>query len=182
MNKNITFAGILFSTVILLVGCEKNQPTTDEQQRQATERMVSQANQEVGMPDIVNWAERRNAKTILELRDKEITTYAYIVDMSGGLHFLGEAVGYGLPYSVQFTNPERIEYVKWSTGVQATTVPQPDPNGLFMPDGLSATWIMLRDPKSGEVRPVYVEPEIIVSPFPLEHVGSYQPKAEKPEQ
>jgi len=35
-----------------------------------------------------------------------------------------------------------------------------------MPDGLSATWLMMID-KDGKSRPVYIEPEIIVSPFPL---------------
>lgn len=31
---------------------------------------------------------------------------------------------------------------------------------------VSATWIMLKGP-DGKVHPVYMEPEIIVSPFPL---------------
>ena len=46
-------------------------------------------------------------------------------------------------------------------------MPQADPNGLFMPSGLSATWLMMIDQRTGEARPVYVEPQIIVSPFPL---------------
>jgi hypothetical protein len=35
-----------------------------------------------------------------------------------------------------------------------------------MPDGLSATWVMLKGP-DGKVKPVYIEPQIIVSPFKL---------------
>jgi len=164
MRKSI----LLLSLISLLFTACDQFNTTDIKQRRATEKIVAQANQEIGMPDIVNFAERRNAKTILELRDQELTTYAYIVDLSGNLHFLGEAVGYGLPYSVQFTNPEkRVQGGGY-------TLPQPDPNGLFMPDGLSATWIMLRDPNTGDVRPVYVEPSIIVSPFPLDYDHSYQ--------
>lgn len=46
-------------------------------------------------------------------------------------------------------------------------MPQSEPNGLFMPDSLSATWLMMIDPDTGEPRPVYVEPLIIVSPFKL---------------
>ena len=53
----------------------------------------------------------------------------------------------------------------WDAG--SVVVPQADPNGLFMPTGLSATWLMMIDPKTHEPRPVYIEPEIIVSPFPL---------------
>jgi hypothetical protein len=41
-----------------------------------------------------------------------------------------------------------------------------------MPEGLSATWVMLVDPKTGEPRPVYVEPSILVSPFPLHDVDA----------
>ena len=163
MKKLLLMACLLTAAV----ACEE---TADSRQREQTKQMMTQADTEIGMPDIINWAERRNAKTILELRDKEITTYAYIVALDGSLLFLGEAVGYGLPYSVQFTNPERL--TRYSSS--STTLPQPDPNGLFMPEGLSATWIMLRDPEGGEVRPVYVEPEIVVSPFPLKHRGSYQ--------
>jgi len=49
----------------------------------------------------------------------------------------------------------------------SATVPQADPNGLYMPQGLSATWLLMVDPKTKQARPVYVEPEIVVSPFKL---------------
>ena len=118
------------------------------------------------MPDITNFTERRLAKDILELRDTELTTYCYIVNLNGELIFMGEAIGFGLPYSVQFTNPEVIAHKHYNNGGSFGTLPQADPSGLFMPDGLSATWIMLKGP-DGKVHPVYMEPEIIVSPFPL---------------
>lgn len=31
----------------------------------------------------------------------------------------------------------------------------------------SATWLMMIDPKTNSPRPVYIEPEIVVSPLPL---------------
>lgn len=76
--------------------------------------------------------------------------------------YLGNSIGYGLPYSVQFTNPEKYE----SPGL---SLPQADPNDLYMPQGLSATWILLYDKKNKKTTPVYVEPEIIVSPFKLKN-------------
>jgi len=36
-----------------------------------------------------------------------------------------------------------------------------------MPEGLSATWLMMEDPSTKEIKPVYVEQEILVSPFKL---------------
>jgi hypothetical protein len=49
------------------------------------------------------------------------------------------------------------------------TIPQADPNGLYMPTSSSATWVMLKDPKTGKIHPVYVESDITVSPFKLVH-------------
>jgi hypothetical protein len=132
---------------------------TDGQQRAETEKMVAEAHRQTGIPNIRNFTERKFAKMIYELRDKEVATYSYFMDMYGKLHFLCESIGYGLPYSVQYVNPE-----KRITG--PLTIPQPEPNGLFMPDGLSATWVLCSDGK-GSVKPVYSEPALIVSPFPL---------------
>lgn len=133
----------------------------NKKSRLMTDEILSEMNKQIGMPAIKNFQERKLAKMIFELRDQEnLLTYAYIINMNGDLIFLGECVGYGLPYSVQYTNPEKYAY-------NSTTLPQADPNGLYMPEGLSATWLMLIDKKTGKPRPVYVEPQIIVSPFKL---------------
>ena len=157
-------------------GCgAPSKPKNDADTHQAaqTAKALAEADRQVGMPDITRYTERKLAKDILELRDKEIVTYCYIVNMHGELIFLGEAIGFGLPYSVQFTNPEKVAVNQWNTmngaGGVFGTLPQADPNGLFMPSGLAATWIMLKGP-DGKVHPVYMEPEIIVSPFPLHAV------------
>lgn len=154
---------------MLFVGgsCNETTSTADEKQTKATKQAMAEADRQIGMPNIVNFQERKLAKMIFELRDKEdLICYAYLKnEYSGKLVFLGKCIGYGLPYSVQYTNPEYIAE-SWSQGGFAI-LPQPDPNGLFMPEGLSATWLMLIDPKTKKARPVYVEPEIVVSPFQL---------------
>lgn len=48
--------------------------------------------------------------------------------------------------------------VKWDYAV----MPQAEPNGLFMPEGLSATWVM-RVNEDGSTEPVYMEETITVS-------------------
>lgn len=130
--------------------------------------MMKEANAEVGMPAIINFQEKKIAKMIFELRDKEdLVCYAYIVNhMTGKLVFIGKCMGYGLPYSTQYTNPIKTVDTRYSSGF-CEQLPQADPNGLFMPDGLSATWLMMIDPETNEPRPVYLEPEIVVSPFKL---------------
>lgn len=52
-------------------------------------------------------------------------------------------------------------------GYKVGKMPQPEPNGLFMPDNLSATWVFLVG-KDGHPHPVYVEPRIMVSPFKID--------------
>jgi len=176
---------LLLIACLFMVACQcgcdgqtKSGTSADDVQRKATTQAMNEAQRQVGMPAIINWQERKLAKMIFELRDDEkLVCYAYLVNrMTGEVgQFLGKCLGFGLPYSVQFTNPMRIEDTertgsangKFDDNSEIQVLPQPDPNGLFMPEGLSATWLMLIDPETGEPRPVYVEPEIIVSPFPL---------------
>jgi hypothetical protein len=162
MKKFMLVGVMLFCFGILIVGCED---TADYKQRHETEQALAEAHSQIGMPTIKNFQERKLAKMIFELRDREdLITYAYIVNWQGELIFIGKCIGFGLPYSVQYTNPmKRI--------LGDVILPQADPNGLFMPEGLSATWLMMIDEKTGEPRPVYIEPPIIVSPFPL-HSGN----------
>jgi hypothetical protein len=56
-----------------------------------------------GMPTIVNFEERKMLKRVLEIRDQAINTATYIVDMNGHPHKICDSIGYGFPYSTQFT-------------------------------------------------------------------------------
>lgn len=174
MKQRRVIVGIL--SVVFLLGvlsCDEgtSRKSADEIQKEKTERAMQEAERQVGMPNITNFQERKLAKMIFELRDREdLVTHAYIKsEYTGKLHYLGKCIGYGLPYSVQYTNPERIAHKNNYNGGSFGTLSQPDPNGLFMPQGLSATWLMLIDPETDEPRPVYVESDIVVSPFLLQH-------------
>jgi len=159
--KKVILCVVVLALVLISSGCAIK-GSSDNVMEKKTEKQMKEINAQVGLPAIKNFQEKKLAKQIFELRDREdLVTYAYIVNhMTGELVFIGKCLGFGLPYSVQYTNPMKKE---WS---DASPIPQADPNGLFMPDGLSATWLMILDNK-GEPHPVYVEPAIIVSPFPL---------------
>jgi hypothetical protein len=155
---------LLIAITFTFVGCS-GEDSSDEVLRKKTEASMKEANAQIGMPAIKNFQERKLAKMIFELRDQEnLVCYAYVVaKMTGKLVYIGKCIGFGLPYSVQYTSPEKLQYhhgSRWK-------MPQADPNGLFMPSGLSATWLMMIDNKTGKARPVYIEPEIVVSPFRL---------------
>jgi hypothetical protein len=163
------------AATMLCAGCKDETGATDREIAKVVEVAMSEAFAAVGQPSIKNWKELKDAKMIYELRDQEdFVCYAYIITMTGDLKFLGKCIGYGLPYSVQFSNPDKVvDYNGYAsvTGYNMGPIAQPEPNGLFMPDGLSATWLMLIDPTTGKPRPVYIEPQIMVSPFPIHFDG-----------
>lgn len=147
---------VLLVSLLMLSACVSNSYNNIEKSQ--TDQALQEAYRQVGLPRIHNFFEKRMAKQILELRDNpQLITYAYIVNLDGKFVYLGRAIGFGLPYSVQYTNPERVE--TYRSGI---TLPQPDPNGLYMPEGLSATWLMLIN-KEGKPEVIYVEPEIVVT-------------------
>ena len=154
-----------------LAGCmEEN--VSDKREREQTARLTEQASTQVGMPGITRFTEKRNMKMLYELRDDpKLTTIAYIVDFNGHLHKFCDALGYGFPYATQFTNPQRDTYYGNGESGSGTAnhfqMPQPEPNGLFMPAGADGTWVMCLNPETKNVQPVYVEPRVIISPFPL---------------
>lgn len=155
----------------VLAGCNPSSMNeADTRQRAATDSMMAEADRAVGMPGITNWTERKQAKLLLEKRDDpNFRTFTYVKDLNGGLWKVCDSVGFGIPYSVQFTAPEKM--VRSTNG--AVTISQPDPNGLYMPSGLSATAALCVHPVTGEVAPFYMEPELIVSPWALKSVGNY---------
>lgn len=163
MKKYITIFSLLILAVFIMSNSGCGEPSADMQLQQQTESHMQEANMQVGYPAIINFQEKKLVKMIMELRDQEdLICHAYLVNTMNGTvgQYLGKCIGYGLPYATQFSNPEKRNLI------HAYNLPQPEPNGLFMPDGLSATWLLLLDEK-GDPHPTYIEPEIIVSPFKL---------------
>jgi hypothetical protein len=148
----------------VLTACQPMPESSAKIERRKQEELSLQAVQQVGMPSIVNFAEKRMMKDILEIRDQDVATTTYIVGMNGELHKLCNSVGYGLPYATQYTNPQMPQHTE---GASLYVLPQADPNGLYSPASAEGTWVQCVDPKSGKARVVYIEPRIIVSPIPL---------------
>jgi len=142
-------------------------PASDDVQAQQQEQMAKEATAQTGMPAIKNFRERKLMKEIFEMRDQSgLVTYTYLWnEMQGKKVFLCNSIGYGLPYATQYTNPEKIATSGHQYGY--AILPQADPNGLFMPASAEGTWVMCKNPAGDDVKPVYVEPRIIVSPFKL---------------
>jgi hypothetical protein len=151
---------------VFISACEPQKPTSDQVQQKQQELILEEGTAQTGMPAIKNFRERKLLKDIIEMRDQDgLVTYTYVVpEMTGKLVFLCNSVGYGLPAATQYTNPAKVVMQsQYGFG----SVPQADPNGLFSPSSAEGTWVMCKDPKGDKVRPVYIEPRVIVSPFEL---------------
>jgi len=148
----------------LLTACLETPPTSGQIERKKQEELSLQAVQQVGMPAIVNFAEKRMMKDILELRDKNVATTTYLVGMNNQLTKVCDSIGYGLPYATQYTNPQKPVYEVHGN----ITLPQADPNGLYSPASADGTWVLCVDHKDGKAKPVFIEPRVIVSPIALQ--------------
>lgn len=158
MKPTIVFLAIL----MLSESCKPD--TVDEVHQSQQEQYLRQALASVGLPAIKNFRELRQLKDIMELRDQSgLVTYTYLfAEATGKLIFFCDSIGYGIPYATQFTNPEKVQ---WNSGHGPFTIPQAEPNGLFSPPHAEGTWVMCKDPNGQDVKPVYVEPRIVVYPY-----------------
>jgi hypothetical protein len=156
-------AMVVVANVIVWFLFVANKSTSDQLQHDQQEVLL-QAATATGMPAIVNFAERKMLKRILEIRDQAINTTTYIVDMNGRPHKICDSIGYGFPYSTQFTNPSQ-------NPLKDVVLSQAEPNGLFSSPTSEGTWISCVDPVNKHMQVVYVEPRVIVSPFPLSASG-----------
>ena len=143
-------------------GCLDN---SDSIQNAQQEELSMRSVEAVGLPGITKFSEKRTLKQILELRDREVSTYTYTQDMNGRLHLLCSSIGYGIPYSTQFTNPGRA----FASGA---VLPQADPNGLFSPASAEGTWVLCLNTETKKTSPVLVEQRLIVSPFNMGRGGN----------
>lgn len=175
LSKICSYIGVITIAVLLMgatqgSGCQE--VSSDTIQTQQQEGLLSEGTRAVGMPNIVNFRERKEMKQIYEMRDQaNFITYTYIIDLNGKLHKFCTSEGYPIPYSTQFTSPQKQAQMYSGGGVQV--IPQADPNGLFSPADAEGTWVVCAnpDPKgSPSSAVVYVEPRVICSPFPLKSV------------
>jgi hypothetical protein len=157
----------------LVSACDYPHPSSDQIQAASQERMLLEGTAQTGMPAITNFRERKTLKMIYELRDKEnLNTYAYIVaQQTGELRFLCNSIGFAISDATGYTNPEKIIQPR-NTGTAYMLMRQAEPNGLYTPDVSAATWVVCVDPKTGKLSPLFVGPDVVVSPFKLDAEGA----------
>lgn len=154
--------------VLALAGCGEPQKadTAAGRQAAATRTAMDNADREIGMPRIANYAQRKLLKNAYEDMDQTTLTYVYVQSLDGRFVCLGQSVGYGVSLGTQFTAP----YVNEYPGIAERGIaqqPQPEPNGLYMPESGAATIINLVDPATGKARTALIEPNVVTTPNKL---------------
>jgi hypothetical protein len=170
MKRIFTLVMITLASIIPFGGC--TDPTTAQiEEKIKMEDLMKESNRQVGMPNIVNFQEKKNMKMIMERRDSaNAINYAYIFSpMLGKFIYLGKCIGYPIPYAAQFTSPDMLTWSAYKThkdqagwNLLEGTVAQADPNGLYMPSSAEASWIMLVNPKTNIPEPAYIEERVSV--------------------
>jgi hypothetical protein len=159
-----------------LSGCIEPPNTAAVKEQRATEILANQAATVVGMPAIKLFTEKRQLKTIYELRDTaNLVTYSYTIDMNGKRHRVcpTTSIGFGIPYSTQYTSPRAVQrYYLPATETQykdfgTFEADQPEPNGLHMPSSADGTWVLCLHPDGKTLAPTYVEPLVAVYLFEM---------------
>lgn len=159
MKKSLLFASLVLIFLVLTAESCDGTPTSDSVQNNLQEQSLSKAVSAIGLPNIHNFFEKKTLKKILEMRDNpDLTTFTYTQAMDGHFVYIGRSIGYGIPYSTQFTNPMRVN----GSSSSYVSLPQADPNGLFSPSSSAATWILLVDEKTNEPYIMYFEPNMVV--------------------
>lgn len=171
MKKLLILLLAMVMVVSALAGCDYvPEESVDLKEAKVTERQEQQASNTVGFPNIKNYTEKRRLKELYELRDNaDLICYAYTQNRDGEMVYLYRTFGFGINASIQYSNPVKIKGAERDFGVriydgdQAVEMPQAEPNNLFMPEGLSATYLMAIDDVTGDTFIIYAEPNIIVS-------------------
>ena len=180
MKKKLLAVGVIGVLMAsMLVGCSQRE-TASSKENNYTQDLMEQSSNIVGYPDVTNFFEKAQLKEIYELRDDpNLICYWYTKnDMTGKWIYQGECIGYGIPYTTQFTQPDTMQRAalpvldingndKGRNEYFTEVLPQADPNGLYSSASTSATWILTTD-KDGNIKPTYVESEITVSQSKLD--------------
>lgn len=110
MKKIVSLVGMAMLACALLSGCGTRE-TASSKENEYTQTIMEQAADAIGYPNVTNFFEKAQLKEIYELRDDpNLICYWYTKnDMSGKWIYQGTCVGYGIPYTTQFTQPETMQ-------------------------------------------------------------------------
>lgn len=170
MHRLVLIAGALLALAACNMPDNGGRDDAAARQASATATSMAAADREVGMPRMVNYAQKKLLKNAYEDMDQTTLTYVYSQGLDGKFVCLGQAIGYGVSLGTQFTAPEYPRHIDGLSAGQyqdGWMLAQPDPNGLYQPNSGAATIVDLINPTNGEAHTAIVEPNVVTVPFEL---------------
>lgn len=139
-------------------GCTPD--TANQVEARKQEVVQLEAVRQTGLPNVVNFTERKFVKYLYELRDSEISTWVYKTNVEGRHILVGKGIGFPLSAAAQYSNPQKGELRGDS---RVIVLPQAEPNGLFMPASAEGSWVMVMTPDGP--KPYYSEDRLTATPM-----------------
>lgn len=167
MKHHYPILGMLaIAAAFTLAACHEPD-TADEIDQAKQEQITAEASKTVDLPNITQFTARRTMKMVYEGEDKAIPTYTYHYNTFRGCYvpFAGTAAtfGYPVPGATQMTNPSKVYYTSLS-------MPNADPDGLFKPSEENATYVLMKNPATGNLEPQYSEPDVVTFTFKPQNI------------
>jgi hypothetical protein len=165
MRKVLVVALFLIAFVGTFAGsCDDT--TAVEKERNATNNQMSQLLNSQPIP-VFEWSlEREIVIDIFRARNEAVSTWSVVQNpYTGAIMFECPSIGYPIPGGTKLTNPYQIPGNDWSN----TSIPQAEPNGLYIPESSAGTYINCVN-ENGTVSPVFEEFYVQTFPFPVEEI------------
>lgn len=165
--KNVLAGVLLVAMTFAFTAC--NSTTSSDQQTSQqvnTQQGIYNQNQPIHQYDYSN--ERAELQAIYDARVAgNVDTWSVWISNNGVPLGMCPSKGFPLPYSVELTNPQVVQY---GNSVGTGVISQADPNGLYPTGSTMATWVMCLN-TDGTSSPVYVEPMVITYTYAVKIVN-----------
>ena len=156
-------AVLIFMLAFVSLGIgECGTPSSQKKETQKVDQQQAQYAKGQPVPAF-DWSlERSLIIQLYIIRNSKVATHAVWRSDYGMIEGDCPSMGFGIPYDSSLTNPlmvaGRID--------SATTIEQPEPNGIFASKNTSSTWVMCIG-QSGIIEPVYIESKVTIYPGPV---------------
>lgn len=155
------FVVMMVATVALLAGCgnwqQSQAPYHAESKIVARQQDIYNKAEPI---QVFNYSmERHLMIQLYQVRNTTVQTWSYVVSKyTNSIVFECPSIGYPIPAGMQLTNPDKTVEGHWQG--EFTSIPQPEPNGLYSSPSTDGTYIMCTNP-DGTITPVYSEPNVM---------------------
>lgn len=166
MKQFITILITIITIISLGVcfSCSEGTSSQDAKDRADSNEQLEQYAKRQPMPRF-DWSlEREMVRKLYDLRNKKVATHSVWRSALGTIEGDCSSIGFGIPYDTSLTNPLKVGYRATNVGVGI--IKQHEPNGIFLSENTSATWVMCVGP-GGSLEPHYVETKVTVYPYPV---------------